>query len=295
MIVLGGTFGGHVGYGLAKMVNAAYYDVDVKEFPDGELYVRVPVDVSGEDVVYINSLAKKPNELLIEALLTIETLSDLGARTVHAVLTYIPYARQDSRFTHGEAISALVIGRILRSIRAGYIYTFDLHLHRLGDPKQIFGEGFVNLTAMRDLARYIANTHRISEFVVVGPDEEAEQWAKTASEELGGVPYTTMEKKRLSATEVVVEPRDPEIVRGRDVLIVDDIISTGGTVVEAVKALRNRGANAVYVAATHALLVGRAYSKLVQLDLGDLVASDTVPSPISKVRVAPIIARCLKC
>lgn len=283
-----------MGYELAELVGARYCDVEVSQFPDGELYVRVPVDVEGEDVVYVNSLAGRPNELLVETILTLDTIADLGAGSVHAVLTYIPYARQDSRFKPGEAVSALVVGKLLRSLRVSSIYTFDLHLHRIQDPRQVFGESFRNLTAIRDLARYVASTYGVRNPVVVGPDEEAEQWAKMAAEELGGVGYTVMEKRRLSATEVVVEPRDVELVRGKDVLLVDDIISTGGTVVEAVRALRRSGAREVYVAVTHAVLAGRAYGRLVQLGLRGLVASDTVPSPISRVHVAPILARYFK-
>ncbi|MEM2551842.1 MAG: ribose-phosphate diphosphokinase, partial [Sulfolobales archaeon] len=168
---------------------------------------------------------------------------------------------------------------------------FDLHLHRFRDPRHLFGDNFVNLTAVRDLVKYVSTSHKLRNCVIVGPDEESEQWAKVASEELGGLPYTVMEKKRISASEVVVEPRNPDIVTGRSAIVVDDIISTGGTIVETVRVLRNLGVREVYVAVTHAILAGRALSKLTQLELEDLVASDTVLSPISKVRTAPIIAR----
>lgn len=291
MIVLGGSAGTHVGFELSRVLGARYYDVDVREFPDGELYIRIPVDVGGVDVVYVNSLAKRPNDLLVETVLTLETLVDLGANTVQAVLTYIPYARQDSRFNPGEAVSALVVAKLLKAIHVDRVYTFDLHLHRFKDPRQLFGDGFVNLSAVRDLVRYISSHHRLEDTVIVGPDEESEQWAKIASEELRGVPYTIMEKGRVSATEVFVEPREPEVVRGKNTVVIDDIISTGGTIVETVKVLRDLGARDVYVAATHAILAGKAYSKLIQLELRDLVASDTVLSPISRVHVAPIIAR----
>lgn len=291
MIVLGGSEGAHIGFELSKYLRARYYDIEVKEFPDRELYVRIPVDVGGLDVVYVNSLAKRPNDLLVETVLSLETIADLGARTIYSVLTYIPYARQDSRFNPGEAVSALIIAKLLKSLRVDRIYTFDLHLHRFRDPRQVFGDNFVNLTAVRDLVKYISTYHKLDDCVIVGPDEESEQWAKIASEELGGVPYTVMEKKRISASEVVVEPRNPDIVRGRAAIVVDDIISTGGTIVETVRVLRNLGVREVYVAVTHAILAGRAYNRLVQLELQDLAASDTVLSPISRVRTAPILAR----
>lgn len=291
MIALGGSEGAHVGYELARILGARYFDVEVKEFPDGELYVRVPVDVGGADVVYVNSLARRPNDLLVETVLTLETLADLGASTIQSVLTYIPYARQDSRFSPGEAVSAPVVARLLRSLRVDRVYTFDLHLHRFRDPRQLFGDNFTNLTAVRDLVGYLSTNHRLEDVVVVGPDEESEQWVRVASEALGGAPCTVMEKRRVSATEVRVEPRDPELVRGRDAVVVDDIISTGGTIVETVRVLRSLGVKEVFVAATHAVLARGAYGRLVRLELRDLVASDTVLSPVSKVRVAPIVAR----
>ncbi len=291
MIVLGGSAGSHIGYELSEILGAGYQDVEVREFPDGELYVRIPADVGGADIVYVNSLAGRPNDLLVETVLTLKTLEDLGARTVYSVLAYIPYARQDSRFNPGEAVSALVVSELLKSLRVDRIYTFDLHLHRFRDPRELFGDVLVNLTAVRDLARYLRRYHELRDCVVVGPDEESEQWARTASEELGGVPYTTMEKRRISSTDVVVEPRDPDLVRERCAVVVDDIISTGSTIVETVRALRKLGVGDTYVAATHAILALGAYSKLAKLGLRDVVASDTVLSPISRVHVAPIVAR----
>jgi ribose-phosphate pyrophosphokinase len=287
-VVIGGTNGEHLAVELSQLRGYELVSVEVKKFPDGETYVRILGDVSGRDVVYINSLQRGPNEALIETLLTLDALRDLGARTIIAVIPYMSYARQDERFNPGEAISIQTIARLFKSVKSDYIVTIDMHLHRIKDPKSIFGENFYNVTAVGELARYIKKHYDVSNAVVVGPDEEAEQWVKIMAEELGGLSYGVLKKTRVSAEKVVVEAEGVE-VSGCEVIIVDDIISTGGTIVEAVNTLRSLGARGFYVTAVHPILVGNAYARLIGLGPKDLVATNTIVSPISKVSVAPII------
>jgi len=294
LVVLGGTSGGHIAVMLAHLLGAELGEVEVSKFPDGETYVRVLADVGGRRVVYVNSLQRGPNETLVETLLTLDALRDLGAREVHAVVPYMAYARQDERFKPGEAVSIRTVARLFRALDLDSIYTVDMHLHRITDPTELFGAEFHNLTGVRELARYVRERHGpLGNAVVIGPDEEAEQWARIMAEELGGLEYAVLEKRRVSASEVLVEARGVD-VEGRLALIVDDIISTGGTIAEAVKALRSLGARDVIVACVHPLLVGRAYTRLLRLGLKDLVGTDTVLSPISRVPIAPAIAEALR-
>jgi len=278
---------------LARLLGAELGGVEVQRFPDGETYVRVLSDVAGRRVVYVNSLQREPNESLVETLLTLDALRDLGASEVHAVIPYMAYARQDERFKPGEAVSIATLAKLFRAVGPDSVYTVDMHLHRISDPAALFGARFRNITGVRELAKYVRAHHaeRVRGGVVVGPDEEAEQWARTMAEELG-LEYAVLEKRRLSPTEVRIEARGAD-VRGRPVVIVDDIISTGGTIVEAVRVLRGMGCGEVIVACVHPLLVGRAYQRLLQLGLADLVGTDTVLSPISRVPVAPAIAEAL--
>ncbi|MET1159616.1 MAG: ribose-phosphate diphosphokinase [Thermoprotei archaeon] len=293
IVVLGGSGGYHIAYKVSKLLAVDLGDVEIKSFPDGETHIRIIPEVKDKTVIYINSLQPSPNDKIIETLYTLDTLKDLGASKVIAVIPYMAYARQDERFNPGEAVSIFILAKLFRTLDLDAIFTIDMHLHRISDPTKLFGASFHNLTAVRELAKYVKSNHSVENTVVVGPDEEAEQWAKIMAEELGGLEYTVLEKKRISAEEVVIEARDVDL-RNKNVVIVDDIISTGGTVVEAVKAIRRLGAREIIVTCVHPLLVGTAYYKLLRLGLKDLVGTDTVLSPISRVSVAPVIAEGVK-
>jgi len=287
-LVIGGSNGEHLAIELSQLMGLELVSVEIKKFPDGETYVRIFGDVSGRDVVYINSLQRSPNESLIETLLTLDALRDLGAARLIAVIPYMSYARQDSRFNPGEAISVQTIAKLFKSMRLDHLVTVDMHLHRITDPSSLFGANFHNITGVRELAKYIKRNYSVENTVVIGPDEEAEQWAKIMAEDLGGLEYGVLKKTRLTAEKVAVVAEGLN-VQGKNVIIVDDIISTGGTIVEAVNTLRNLGAREIYVTTVHPLLIGNAYAKLLRLNLRDLVGTNSVLSPISKVSIAPAI------
>lgn len=290
-IIFGGSGGRVLAVKIAKLTGFELGEVVVKSFPDGETYIRFMNDVEGRDVILVNSIHHKPNDILVELLFEIETLKDLGAKRVIGVIPYFAYARQDTRFNPGEVVSFEIVARMLERAGLDEIYTVDLHLHRVRDISEIFKIPAYNLTAVRDLVRYVSKHYKLEKPLIIGPDEEAEQWAKIAAETLG-VDYDVLEKKRISAEEVVIEARTVN-VRGRDVIIVDDIISTGGTMAEAVKALKSLGARSIIATCTHALLVGEALYRILRAGAVDIVASDTIPSPVSYVSVAPIIANAL--
>ena len=287
-LVIGGSNGEHLAIELSQLMGLELVSVEIKKFPDGETYVRILGDVSGRDVVYINSLQRSPNESLIETLLTLDALRDLGAARLIAVIPYMSYARQDSRFNPGEAISVQTIAKLFKSMRLDHLVTVDMHLHRITDPSSLFGANFHNITGVRELAKYIKRNYSVENTVVIGPDEEAEQWAKIMAEDLGGLEYGVLKKTRITAEKVAVVAEGLN-VQGKNVIIVDDIISTGGTIVEAVNTLRNLGAREIYVTTVHPLLIGNAYAKLLRLNLRDLVGTNSVLSPISKVSIAPAI------
>jgi len=292
-VVIGGSNGEHIAVELSLLGGYELVSVDIKRFPDGEIYFRVLSDVSSRDIIYVNSLQRDPNEALIETFLALDTLRDLGARKIIAIIPYMSYARQDARFNPGEAISIYTIAKLFKTLRIDHIVVVDMHLHRISDPNTLFGANFHNITGVRELAKYVKKYHSIENTVIVGPDEEAEQWAKIMSEELGGVEYGVLEKTRLTAESVVIRARDVN-VSGKNVVIVDDIISTGGTIIEAVKALRSLGARDIIVTTVHPLLVGNAYQRLLKLALRDLVGTNTVLSPISKVSITPALIETLK-
>jgi ribose-phosphate pyrophosphokinase len=262
--------------------------LEVRRFPDGEKYLRVLSDVKGQSVVVIQSIHHTPDELLFEYLLLTDALKDLGAKRVTAFIPYFAYARQDERFKPGEALSFKTVGKLIESVGTDEICTIDMHQHRVLKSSEVFKIPSYNLSAMPLLADYVKKSGKLENPLVIGPDAEAEQWAKSAAERLG-TDYDVFEKKRFGDTHVEVRPRKANAA-ARDVLIVDDIISTGGTIVEAAKILRSQGARHLQVACTHAILAKGAIEKIKAAGVQDVIGTDTVPGPISYVSVAPIIA-----
>jgi ribose-phosphate pyrophosphokinase len=262
--------------------------LEIRRFPDGEKYLRVLDEVEGENVAVIQSIHHSPDELLFEYLLLADTLKDLGANKVTGFIPYFAYARQDERFKPGEALSYKTVCKLIESTGTDEIYTIDTHRHRILNSSDVFKIPLYNLSAMPLLAEYVNKSGLVKDPLVIGPDAEAEQWAKTAADKLG-TDYDIFEKKRLGDFKVEVTPRKAD-AKGRDILIVDDIISTGGTIVESAKILAAQGANKIVVACTHPILASGALEKIMASGVESVIGTDTVPSEISRVSVAPLIA-----
>jgi len=262
----------------------------LEKLPYGEKYVRISTDVRGKDVILVNSLARNPDEMLIETIFLTETLKEYGANSVMGVFPYVPYSRQDRVFIKGEAFSLGIVAKMLRNSGIDRMYVVDFHQHRLGDLSEFFGIETKNLTAMHEIASYVKN-FELNNPIVVGPDEEAVRWASIVAKELE-TDYILLRKMRVDAENVIIDTA-PKEVAGRDVVIVDDIIFTGGTVLQAVKALKRAGCGKIYVACTHAILSDDALKRILEAGVEEVVGSDTVLSPVSYVSVSPIISKAL--
>lgn len=292
MIIIGGSSSHDLASRVARDLDVNDGKLEIRRFPDGEKYLRVLEDVKNQDLVVIQSVHHTPDELFFEYLLLVDTLKDLGARRVISFFPYFAYARQDERFKSGEAISFKTVSKLTESVGTDEVYTIDMHGHRVIKLSEVFKIPAHNLSAVPLLAEYAKKTWAMQKPLVIGPDAEAEQWARVAAEKLG-TDYDIFEKKRLGDRRVEVQPRKAN-AKDRDILIIDDIISTGGTIVEALKVLFGQGARTVNVACTHPILAGDALAKIRGAGAKNIVGTDTVPSPISHVSVAPLIAEQLK-
>ena len=291
-IILGGSSAQVLAIKIGRLLKAPVLLPEIKRFPDGEKYVRITGDVNGKTVAVIQSFYHQPDEFLIEYFLMVDTLKDLGAKRVLGVVPYFAYARQDERFKPGEAISFKIVTKLIEEVGTDEIYTVDTHLHRVEQLSEIFRIPAHNLTAVPLLAQYVKKNFELTNPIVIGPDEEAEQWAKVAAKELE-VEYDVLEKERLGPSEVRIKTRELD-VKNRDIVIVDDIISTGGTMVEAIKMLKEHGAKNIIAACTHPILVQNALTKIYQAGALAVIGTDTVPSSISFVSVAPVMAEALR-
>ncbi len=298
MIVLGGTPSVQLAERVSKELGVEPGRLEIKRFPDGEKYLRVHNNVQGQDVAVVQSLyGDLRNEHIFEYLLLVDTLRDLGARSITGIVPYLAYARQDSRFFPGEAVSIVSLARFFEAAGTTSLLTVEGHLHRLGDVSKVFKVPARNLSAMTLLGQYARENLRPRKPVVVAPDEEADPWAATVAKELDAE-HIVFRKKRIrkegtTHSRVEVDPGEANL-KGRDVVFADDIVSTGGTLAEGAKACKRKGARRIFAVCTHPVLADGALKRIRAAGILKVVGTDTIPSPISKVSVAPIIARALK-
>ena len=291
MLIFGGSASEVLAIDVARRLGLAVSKLETKRFPDGEKYLRVQQDVSGQCVVVIQSTFHNPDEYLFEYLLIADSMRDLGAKKIIAVIPYLAYARQDERFNPGEAVTIQTVAKLIESVGTNEFYTVDAHLHRISDISEIFSISAHNLSGVPLLAEYISRNIKLDDLVVIGPDEESEQWAAAAARVLG-VDFDVLEKKRISAERVEIKTRRLD-VKNRNVVVIDDIISTGGTMVETTKVLRREGARKIVVGCIHPVLVGNALARLYDSGADFVLGTDSIPSPISRVSLAPAIASAL--
>lgn len=270
-------------------MKAEFIPTETKKFPDGEKYVRVRGYVKNQEVALIQSTALKPDEYLLEYFLLADALRDLGAKKITAVFPYFAYNRQDERFQPGEAVSFKTITSLIEGVGTAEVFTIDSHRHRILDLKKAFRIPAHDLTAMPLLADYVKRNFTLHDPIVVGPDSESQPWVRTVARRLNST-YDIMKKRRLApdSVEIKIDSLD---VKGRDVVIADDIVSTGGTVIEATRVLRKAHARRILVVCTHPILANEALGKIKKAGVEAVVGTDTVKSPVSLVSVAPIIAK----
>ena len=255
---------------------------EYRYFPDNELYLRFPFKIE-DHVLIFQSMYGEPDKRLIETLFAIHTLKDLGAKDISAAITYLAYTRQDRRYKEGEAVSQLITLKMLRDAGLHRLLTFDAHFHA-GMPS-FEGLEIRNMKLAPRFKDFFKDLNDLS--VVIGPDDDALELAKLLSIELG-LEHGFIEKKRLGDKDV--EMRSCSIdVAGKNVIIIDDMISTGTTIVEAIILLKSIGAKDIYIAATHGLFVSNSIEKITLLGVKKIVTSNSIPNPYAFLDLLPSI------
>ena len=294
---MGGSASTSLAEKVAKELGEKPAEIEIKRFPDGEKYIRIHEDVKGKDVAIVQSLYRSPDEYIFEYLIIADTVRDMGASSITGVIPYLAYARQDSRFYPGEALTSASVAKLFEAAGTTSVLTVDCHLHRLGDVSRVFKVPAKNLSAMPSLGKYVRENLSPRNLIVVAPDEEAEQWAGTVAKELDAE-HTHFTKRRIreegqTSSRLELDTRNAEF-KGRDVVFADDIISTGGTIAQAARACKKKGAKRMFVVCTHPVLAEGAIKLVKAAGVSKIIATDTIPSPISKVSVAPVLAAALK-
>lgn len=269
--------------GIAAVGGFELGEIETRRFPDGETYLRLISNVSGRSVALVCTLSD-PDAKLMALLLAAGTARELGAIRVGLVAPYLAYMRQDHRFHHGEAVSAIQFARIL-SPAIDWLVTVDPHLHRIKRLDEIYRVPAVSLHAGPLLARWIGD--RIDRPLLVGPDAESEQWVAAAAS-VAGAPHVVATKHRLGDREVRIEVPDLSRWRGRTPVLVDDVASSGRTLITCATTLRERGLTQPACAVVHGIFASDAYASLAEL-CDPIVTTNTIAHPSNGIDVAPIL------
>ncbi len=265
---------------LAKILRTSVVDVQFSRFPDGEQYLLAG-DLDDESII-VGSVVD--NDALVQLLLLVDACD---SSTNRLVLPYMAYARQDKRFRTGEPISARAIAQVL-SRGVSDVITVNIHEKEV---LKYFSVPAQNLSLAEDIGAYIRTLH-LDNPLILAPDDGALAFAGQVAS-ANGWDFDHLEKTRLNGSEVRMAPKQL-CAASRSVVIVDDIISTGGTIATATGMLYQQGARDVYAACVHGVLTGGAYVRLMATGIRDVICSDTIERACSKISAADQIARAIR-
>jgi ribose-phosphate pyrophosphokinase len=275
---------------LAARLGIALHDVAMHRFPDEEL--RVTVGPAAATTLLYASL-DKPNDKLLALLFASEALRRGGARRLVLVAPYLCYMRQDMAFHQGEAISQKVVGRLLAGA-VDRVVTVDAHLHRTKNIGEVFpGIEADDLSAMPAVAQTLQASGFDPATIVVGPDEESRPWVSDLAGRLG-TPHAVARKTRRSDQSAEITFADPSLFAGRPVLLIDDIVSSGGTLIACAQALHAGGARTIDAIVTHALFAPELVGKLFEAGIRSVNSTDSVPHPTNQIALDQVLAVALR-
>lgn len=266
-----------------------------RDFANGEIFVRFEESVRGSDCFVLQSHTQPLNKWLMEQLIMIDALKRGSAKRITAILPFYPYARQDKKHRGREPISARLVADLLAAAGADRIVSVDLHT----DQIQGFFDGPVDhMHAMPILTDYIKSNYSMENLCVVSPDagrvKVAEKWANT----LGDAPMAFVHKTRsVDVANQVVANRVVGDVDGKDCILLDDMIDTGGTISGAVGVLKEAGAKSVVIACTHGVFSDPARERLSKCGAEEVITTDTLPQSkegfdnLKVLSIAPLLAK----
>jgi ribose-phosphate pyrophosphokinase len=283
-MIIGGPSSQLLGGRVAAILNEDLALCEYSRFPDGEAYTQVCSDLD-DGVVVVQST---PSDRDIIQLL--QLLDVLRGRQIDLVVPYFGYARQDKQFKQGEPLSARAMAVAIDAFLEEGSRIFTINIHDRSVLKNFRHEA-TDLDATPLLADEI-ETMKLDDPVIISPDKGAIRMAKVAATRLG-IDYDYLEKTRHSGTEVSMAPKEIDAT-GRDVVILDDMIATGGTMAQAISILKSNGAKRVYLSSVHPVLTGSAVLKLCRAGVESIIATDTLEKAVSTVSVARLIAEAVR-
>ena len=297
MKILSGTSNLSLSRSIARQLKLKLVNTNIKSFADGEVYVEINENIRGNSVFVIQSTSTPANDNLMELLLCIDALRRSSAKNITAVIPYFGYARQDRKVVPRTSISAKLVSNLITNAGANRIVTVDLHS---GQIQGFFDIPVDNLFTTPLFTRYIKKNLKNKNLICVSPDVGGVQRTRGLATKID-VDLAIIDKRRLQPGKSQVM-RIIGNVQNKECIIVDDIIDSGGTIVNAVDALIREGAKSVYVFVTHAVLSGEAINKIKKSKINKLIITDSIDNTkkiknVSKIQVlsiAPLMAEAIK-
>ena len=297
MKILSGTSNLSLSKDIARQLKLKLVNTNIKSFADGEVYVEINENIRGNSVFVIQSTSTPANDNLMELLLCIDALRRSSAKNITAVIPYFGYARQDRKVVPRTSISAKLVSNLITNAGASRIVTVDLHS---GQIQGFFDIPVDNLFTTPLFARYIKKNLKNKNLICVSPDVGGVQRTRGLATKID-VDLAIIDKRRLQPGKSQVM-RIIGNVQNKECIIVDDIIDSGGTIVNAVDALIKEGAKSVYVFVTHAVLSGESINKIKKSKISKLIITDSIDNAkkiknVSKIQVlsiAPLMGEAIK-
>ncbi|MCH7884021.1 MAG: ribose-phosphate pyrophosphokinase [Planctomycetes bacterium] len=273
LVVFGGSASSALTDKICAYLAIARGRATVSRFPDGETILKIEEDVRGQDCFVVQSTCPPVNDNLMELLIFIDCLRRASAKRITAVIPYYGYARQDRKSEGRTPITAKLVANMITIAGASRVLTMNLHADQI---QGFFDIPMDHLTAAPVLAKHFMNRH-LSDAVLVSPDVGNIKFGSDFASRIGGE-LAVIHKRRLSGEKTIAVQIIGD-VRGKKVMMFDDMITTAGTVCEAARIVREHGAGPIFVAAAHGVFAGPAVERLIAAELDEIVVTDTIETP----------------
>jgi len=286
--VIAGKSSEDVARKLSRKIKANFVKSEVRVFADGESKITLSGNISKKKSIVVQSIYPPVDTNLLQALSLISKAKETSSEVI-AVIPYMGYARQDREFLPGEIVTMKVLGKLFKGAGASKIIAVDIH-SMIGFKH--FSIKTKNVSAIPELVRYVKKLS-LKNPLIVSPDQGGKERAKAFAKELGSE-YIALEKKRDRKTgKVQIKTKNLDEVANRDLILVDDMISTGGSIVKATQFLKKQKCKKVYVACTHALLMNDAERKIKKAGVTKIISANTIPGKTSIVDISNTIAKAI--
>lgn len=274
---------------ISSALNLELGSMTIHTFPDRETYIKINSEIKNKEVILLCSL-NEPNTKILPLLLFSENAHDLGAKNIGLIAPYLAYMRQDTRFQPGEAISSKYFASLLSSY-FDWLITIDPHLHRYKSLTDIYTIPTTSLHAMDLISKWLSEN--IDNPLLIGPDSESEQWLKIIADKIQA-PYLILKKIRINDEKVEIQLTDVTSFKQRIPILIDDIISSGETMIETIKLLKQAQLAPPICIAIHAIFSNNSYQNILAAGVKKIITCNTVSHPSNQIDISELLVSAIQ-